>query len=66
MGERMMTWVFHSAFLSVGLWQLRRRFIVGFAGAVLPHWLTNFPVFLMAWIVGVIDWCLVIRILYGM
>lgn len=52
MCERMMTCVFHSAFVSVGLWQLRRRLIVGFSGAAFLHWLTNFPVFLMAWNAG--------------
>ncbi len=54
MGERMMTCVFHSAFVSIGLWQLNKqsRFLFGFAGAVFMHWLTNFPIFLMAWNVG--------------
>jgi hypothetical protein len=52
LGERLMTCVFHSAFVAIGLWQLHRRLIVGFAGAVLLHWLTNFPVFLMAWNIG--------------
>ena len=51
-GERLMTCVFHSAFLSVALWRLRRRFALGFAGAAGAHWLGNFPISLMAWNVG--------------
>src|SRR5205085_2630523 len=40
--ERLLVCVFHSAFVSVALWRLRNRFIVGFAGAVGLHWLGNF------------------------
>lgn len=50
--ERLMTCVFHSAFVSMSLWCLRRRFAFGFAGAVALHWLGNFPVFLMKWDAG--------------
>ncbi len=50
--ERLMTCVFHSAFVSVPLWQLRRRFAIGLAGGMLLHWLGNFPISLMAWNVG--------------
>lgn len=50
--ERLMTCVFHSAFVSMSLWCLRGRFAFGFAGAVALHWLGNFPVFLMKWNVG--------------
>jgi hypothetical protein len=50
--ERLMTCVFHSAFVSVALWRLRRRFVLGFAGAMALHWLGNFPLSLMAWNVG--------------
>jgi hypothetical protein len=46
--ERMMVCVFHSAFVSVTLWRLRRRMILGLAGAMALHWLGNFPIFLMA------------------
>ena len=52
MGERLMTCVFHTSFVSVALWQLRRRFALGLAGAVALHWLGNSPIFLMAWNVG--------------
>jgi hypothetical protein len=51
-GERLMTCIFHSAFLSLSLWRLRRRFALGFAGAAAAHWLGNFPILLMAWNVG--------------
>jgi hypothetical protein len=51
-GERLMVCVFHSAFVSVALWRLRRRFALGLAGAAALHWLGNFPLSLMAWNVG--------------
>lgn len=51
-GERLMTCIFHSAFVAVALWRLRRRFVLGFAGAAALHWLGNFPILLMAWNVG--------------
>jgi hypothetical protein len=50
--ERLMTCVFHSAFVAVALWRLRGRFLLGFAGAVALHWLGNFPISLMNWNVG--------------
>jgi hypothetical protein len=50
--ERLMVCVFHSAFVSVALWRLRRGFVLGVAGAVALHWLGNFPLSLMAWNVG--------------
>lgn len=51
-GERLMTCLFHSAFVSVALWRLRSRFALGIAGAAALHWLCNFPILLMAWNVG--------------
>jgi hypothetical protein len=48
-GERLMVCVFHSAFLSVALWRLRRRFVFGVLGAMALHWLGNFPISLMSW-----------------
>jgi hypothetical protein len=51
-GERLMVCLFHSAFVSLALWQLGRRFALGFAGAATLHWLGNFPILLMAWNVG--------------
>jgi RsiW-degrading membrane proteinase PrsW (M82 family) len=51
-GERLMTCVFHSAFLSVALWRLRHGFARGVSGAMALHWLGNFPITLMAWNVG--------------
>src|SRR5260221_7234864 len=47
-GERLMTCVFHSAFVSVSLWRLRRRFALGFAAAAAGHWLGNFPILLLS------------------
>ena len=46
--ERLMVCVFHTAFVSVTLWRLRRRMALGLAGAMALHWLGNFPIFLMA------------------
>ena len=48
-GERLMTCVFHSLFVGVALWRLRRGFGLGVLGAMTAHWLGNFPIFLMAW-----------------
>src|SRR5262249_40561836 len=50
--ERLMTCVFHSAFVAVALWRWRRRFALGVAGAAALHWLGNFPLSLMAWNAG--------------
>lgn len=50
--ERLMTCVFHSAFIAVVLWRLRSRFLLGLAGAMALHWLGNFPIFLLSWDVG--------------
>jgi len=47
--ERLMVCVFHSTFLAVTLWQLRRRFPLGLAGAMALHWLGNFPIWLKDW-----------------
>lgn len=50
--ERLMTCVFHSAFVAVALSRVRRRLLLGLAGAAALHWLGNFPLSLMAWNVG--------------
>jgi len=50
--ERLMTCVFHTVFVAVALRALRRRFALGFLGAVALHWLGNFPISLSAWNVG--------------
>lgn len=50
--ERLMTCVFHSAFVAITLSRLRRGWLLGFGGAVLAHWAANFPLTLMAWNVG--------------
>lgn len=52
LGERLMTCVFHSAFVSVSLWCLRSRFILGLMGAATLHWLGNIPIFMMSLNVG--------------
>jgi DNA-directed RNA polymerase subunit RPC12/RpoP len=50
--ERLMTCVFHSAFVAVALWRLRSRVLLDLAGAMALHWLGNFPIFLLSWDVG--------------
>ena len=63
--ERMMTCIFHSAFVAVALWRLRRRFGLGVAGAMVLHWLGNFPLLLMAWNVGGLGktvWTIVVQV----
>ena len=51
-GERLVTCLLHNAFVSVSLWRLRSRFLLGLAGAMTLHWLLNFPILLMAWNAG--------------
>lgn len=50
--ERLMTCVFHSAFVAITLSRLRRGWLVGLGGAMAAHWAANFPLTLMAWNVG--------------
>jgi hypothetical protein len=51
-GERLVTCLLHSAFVSVSLWRLRSRLLLGLGGAMALHWLLNFPILLMAWNAG--------------
>lgn len=63
--ERLMTCVFHSAFVSLSLLGLRRNLALGFAGAVALHWLGNFPISLMNWNVGGFgkaNWSIIIQL----
>jgi hypothetical protein len=46
--ERLMTCIFHSAFVSLSLWRLRNRFALGFAAAAAAHWLGNAPILLLS------------------
>jgi hypothetical protein len=50
--ERLLTCVFHTAFVSVALWRLRRGFALGVLGAIALHWLGNAPLFLLRWNLG--------------
>lgn len=47
--ERLMTCIFHSAFVAVALSQFRHRFVLGIGGAIAAHWAANFPILLMTW-----------------
>ena len=63
--ERLMTCVFHSAFVSLSLLGLRRNLALGFAGAAALHWLGNFPISLMNWNVGGLgkaNWSIIIQL----
>ena len=63
--ERLLTCVFHSEFVALSLWQLRSRFILGFSLAMGAHWLSNFPILLMAWNVGGIGreaWSVIVQL----
>jgi hypothetical protein len=51
-GERLMTCVFHSVFVGAALWGWRRNFGLGVLGAMVLHWLGNFPIFLLSWNAG--------------
>jgi DNA-directed RNA polymerase subunit RPC12/RpoP len=65
LSERLMVCLFHSAFVGVALWQLRRRFVLGEAGAMGLHWLGNFPIFLMAsnaFALGATFWAITLQI----
>ncbi|MFZ2278907.1 MAG: hypothetical protein WAW39_13970 [Prosthecobacter sp.] len=50
--ERLMTCVFHSAFVAITLSRLRRGWLLGLGGAMAAHWAANFPISLMTWNVG--------------
>lgn len=50
--ERLMTCIFHTAFVSVALWRLRRGFAFGVLGAMALHWIGNAPLFLIQWNAG--------------
>lgn len=50
--ERLMTCVFHSAFVAISLSRLRHRLWLGLGLAMAAHWAANFPLSLMAWNVG--------------
>lgn len=67
--ERLMTCLFHSAFVALALWQLRTRFILGFAAAAAAHWLGNFPILLLVWNVGGLGpvvWTTIIQVWLGL
>jgi hypothetical protein len=53
--ERLMTCVFHSAFVAITLWKLRNRTLLGLAAAMAFHWAGNFPIFLMSWNAGALE-----------
>ena len=50
LNERLITCVAHSGFTVIALWGLQRggiRLVIGIAGAMILHFLANFPIFLM-------------------
>ena len=65
LGERLLVCLLHSAFISVALWRLRSRLLLGLAGAMTLHWFCNFPILLMAWDVGGLGktfWTVIIQV----
>jgi hypothetical protein len=42
-----MVCLLHGGFVSVALWRLRDKFLLGVAGAMLLHFFGNFPIYLM-------------------
>ena len=47
LNERLMVCLLHGAFVSVALWRLRNKFLLGVLGAMLLHFFGNFPIYLM-------------------
>lgn len=47
MNERLMVCMLHGAFVSVALWRLRNKFLLGVLGAMGLHFFANFPIYLM-------------------
>lgn len=65
LGERLLVCLLHSAFVSLVLWRLRSRLLLGLAGAIGLHWFCNFPILLMVWDVGGLgktSWTVIIQV----
>jgi hypothetical protein len=66
--ERLMVCLLHSAFVSVALWRLRDKFLLGEAGAMLLHFFGNFPIYLMSknvFGIGKTGWSLIVSLWVG-
>lgn len=48
LNERLVVCLLHGVFVSVGLWRLRNKFLLGVLGAMLLHFFGNFPIYLMS------------------
>jgi len=47
LNERLLVCLLHGAFVSVSLWRLGNKFLLGVLGAMLLHFFGNFPIYLM-------------------
>jgi hypothetical protein len=67
--ERLMVCLLHSAFVSVALWRLGNKFLLGEAGAMLLHFFGNFPIYLMSkdvFGIGKTAWSLILNLWVGL
>jgi len=63
--ERLMVCLMHGAFVSVALWRLRNRFLLGEAGAMALHFCGNFPIYLMGknlFGIGTTAWSVIVNL----
>ena len=67
--ERLMVCLLHGVFVSVALWRLRDKFLLGVAGAMLLHFFGNFPIYLMhknLFGFGSTAWSLIVNLWLGL
>ena len=67
--ERLMVCLLHAAFVSVALWRLRNRFLLGVAGAMALHFFGNFPIYLMSknlFGIGTTAWSVIVNLWLGL
>ena len=69
LNERLMVCLLHGVFVSVALWRLRNRFLLGVLGAMLLHFFGNFPIYLMQknlFGFGITAWSLIVNSWLGL
>lgn len=67
--ERLMVCLLHAAFVSVALWRVRSKFLLGEAGAMALHFFGNFPIYLMSknlFGIGTTAWSLIVNVWLGL
>jgi len=63
--ERLMVCLMHGAFVSVALWRLRDKFLLGEAGTMALHFCGNFPIYLMSknlFGIGTTAWSVIVNL----